>query len=141
VSKRKLDRIGVAGLLMFAAGLHLYGWFAAEMDMLLLPLSSTWTALSYLSIAFGLIIALVIAKSTSKHLEHNLVAIGFIMCITSYFTALVYSQKHGVRESLITGVMHKMYEMQAPPAPYVLGLFISGLAIITAVGIVKAVRR
>ncbi len=142
MSKGRLNRISVAGLLMLAAGLHLYGWFAAQMNMSLLPLNNMWIVLSYIFIAFGFLInALVTVKSPSEYLERNLVAIGFILCIASYFTALAYSQKYGVRESLITGVMHKMYELHAPAAPYVLSLFISGLAIITAVSAVKAVKR
>jgi len=142
-NRPKLDRINAIGLLMFAAGLHLYGWFVAQMEMPLLPLVNLWIALGHIMIIGWLLIAVLrTAKLPSEYISYNLAAIGDIMSIASLFPMVVYSQKYNIHVpgSRIIGLMFRLFGLNAPITSFVETLFILGFTLLTVQAIVKVVR-
>lgn len=137
MSKGRLNRISVAGLLMLAAGLHLYGWFAVELSTIYLPFEGVCT-FNYLLIFSGVIFILNSLRRRNKtHIDllYILGLVGAIMSLAAMFTALVYTYKHGLHCHGGHGIICEiklLIELNTPIAPLVSALYFGGLSMMIA---------
>lgn len=128
----KLNRATLIGLVIFAAGLHLYGWFAAQLECALLPFEE-WNVLSYVLIVGGVVTIANSLKQKRSYFDliYVIGVTGMIMVISASFTTLMYSTGHDIHDPGhgIIGVMRLLLELNAPIVPFVWGMLVLGVVL------------
>ncbi|AEA46292.1 hypothetical protein [Archaeoglobus veneficus] len=137
--KIKLDRTTIVGLLIFAVGLHMYGWYVVQFELLLLPLKSGVVLAHLLTICGIIAIITSLKRAERKKVLAVLEYTATILFCSFLVVSLLFHMKYGI-VSPGRGNALTIFEYDTPIRFYAAGLLMLTLSLMVLTRLNKIIE-